>query len=47
VLLGQGPGFVFGIAGLQGRLLSQDAPDEDEEPEDGSRADDSQWFAGE
>jgi hypothetical protein len=25
----------------------EDAPDEDEETEDGSRADDSQWFAGE
>jgi hypothetical protein len=25
----------------------EDEPDEDEEPQDGSHADDSQWFAGE
>jgi hypothetical protein len=25
----------------------EDEPEEDEEPQDGSRADDSQWFSGE
>jgi hypothetical protein len=36
----------FGSQFEQRPLDSEDAPDEDEEPEDGSRADDSQWFAG-